>query len=614
MASISLSTGLGSGLDISGMVSQLMQIERQPLNAINTKISTYNSQISDLGKLKSDLSSFESAASSLTDVNPFNVYSASSSNSNTVTATADTSAAAGTYAVNVTKLAQAEVLRSTAIASSTTGLGNAASTLTFNLHKAGVAADPANNKVVNIDANSSLEQMRDAVNAAGVGVTAAVVQDSSGYRLTYTANEVGASNGIQVTAGDGSLNFLAFDPSLPWNMERKQTLTTYNEPTGSESLLGNAAGTLKITGTGALNDGLSINISANVTKVALAQQLNASALGQYFTAAVNSSTGALSLTAKQEGSATLIAGISLDNSASALGTGAGLEFLTYSNASSIATSTPTASGMGQTSIGHAPAATSGGSMGVVTHASDAEVTVNGVSVVSSGNKVTNAATGVTFNASQIGAATITVSRDDKSINEKVQKFVDGYNKIMDTTTSLRSGSMKGDSTVLSIQSKLLNELYKTPTGLGAPVSAYTGAARTVDGVSVTPVISALSQIGISVDKNGKMTFDKDAFKSELEKNPTVVTNLFSYQNGSDLVGFADRMKTAVQSLTEPSTGLVDGRIQSARESVRMYEDRKSSVEYRLTLTEARLNKQFQTMDSYLSKMKDLSSYISNQLR
>lgn len=614
MASISLSTGLGSGLDISGMVSQLMQIERQPLNAINTKISTYNSQISDLGKLKSDLSSFKSAASSLTDVNPFNVYSASSSNSNTVTATADTSAAAGTYAVNVTKLAQAEVLRSTAIASSTTGLGNAASTLTFNLHKAGVAADPANNKVVNIDANSSLEQMRDAVNAAGVGVTAAVVQDSSGYRLTYTANEVGASNGIQVTAGDGSLNFLAFDPSLPWNMERKQTLTTYNEPTGSEFLLGNAAGTLKITGTGALNDGLSINISANVTKVALAQQLNASALGQYFTAAVNSSTGALSLTAKQEGSATLIAGISLDNSASALGTGAGLEFLTYSNASSIATSTPTASGMGQTSIGHAPAATSGGSMGVVTHASDAEVTVNGVSVVSSGNKVTNAATGVTFNASQIGAATITVSRDDKSINEKVQKFVDGYNKIMDTTTSLRSGSMKGDSTVLSIQSKLLNELYKTPTGLGAPVSAYTGAARTVDGVSVTPVISALSQIGISVDKNGKMTFDKDAFKSELEKNPTVVTNLFSYQNGSDLVGFADRMKTAVQSLTEPSTGLVDGRIQSARESVRMYEDRKSSVEYRLTLTEARLNKQFQTMDSYLSKMKDLSSYISNQLR
>ena len=53
--------GIGSGLDVQSIVSQLMAVERQPLQRLEFKQSQYESQISACGQLSSSFGTFQSA-------------------------------------------------------------------------------------------------------------------------------------------------------------------------------------------------------------------------------------------------------------------------------------------------------------------------------------------------------------------------------------------------------------------------------------------------------------------------------------------------------------------------------------------------------------------------
>ena len=64
MATIS-SPGIGSGLDVSSIITQLMAIERQPLKQLETAETKIQSQISEVGKIKSALSKFRDVAAKL---------------------------------------------------------------------------------------------------------------------------------------------------------------------------------------------------------------------------------------------------------------------------------------------------------------------------------------------------------------------------------------------------------------------------------------------------------------------------------------------------------------------------------------------------------------------
>ena len=57
--------GLGSGIDVSGIVSQLMEIERQPLKALDTKEASVQARISAFGSIKSSLSTLQNAIAGL---------------------------------------------------------------------------------------------------------------------------------------------------------------------------------------------------------------------------------------------------------------------------------------------------------------------------------------------------------------------------------------------------------------------------------------------------------------------------------------------------------------------------------------------------------------------
>ncbi|MBI3529277.1 MAG: flagellar filament capping protein FliD [Betaproteobacteria bacterium] len=239
------SSGIGSGLDVDSIVTRLMQVEQQPLVALAQREAQFTSQLSTLGTIKGALSSFQTAASALKTAGSSTAYKLSSSDSTSVSGSAGSTSVAGTYNVTVTQLAQAQRL----VAAGQTSLGakigdGTPTTLAFSFGSitggtldvnsgtysgATFTADPARTAVqVQIgSSNNTLEGIRDAINAANAGVTAAIVNDGSAapYRLTITSNATGAGNSLKigVTGSADITTLLASDPGGTQNLRQTQT-------------------------------------------------------------------------------------------------------------------------------------------------------------------------------------------------------------------------------------------------------------------------------------------------------------------------------------------------------------------------------------------------------
>src|SRR5262245_65120986 len=121
--------GIGSNLDINGIVSQLMALERRPLQSLDRKEATFQAQLSAFGTLKGALSTFQSALAGLNDASKFQAYKATIGDGTVATVGAAKTAAPGSYALEVTQLAQAQKLVAVGQTSTSTAIG--AGTLTF---------------------------------------------------------------------------------------------------------------------------------------------------------------------------------------------------------------------------------------------------------------------------------------------------------------------------------------------------------------------------------------------------------------------------------------------------------------------------------------------------
>lgn len=224
MASVS-APGSGSGLDINGIITQLMAAERQPATQrLDNREAVLQTKISAFGNLKSALSTFRGALSGLTNTSAFTNVKASGSDSSLFTVSATSSAQAGNYNVKVEKLAQAQSL-ATAVNSSIdpklTAVGTGTLTLRLGTYDSGGNTFTPNPDktatTITIDAtNNTLTGIRDAINKANTGVTAGIVNN----RLTLNA-PTGAANSLQISVSDNDgvntdtngLSFLAYDPT-----------------------------------------------------------------------------------------------------------------------------------------------------------------------------------------------------------------------------------------------------------------------------------------------------------------------------------------------------------------------------------------------------------------
>ena len=217
------SPGIGSGLDVTGLVSKLMSVEQQPLTALQTQVTSFQTQLSAYGTIKGALSALQTAAQALNTPAKASPVKANVADSTILAATAGTGAVAGTYNVEVDSLAQAQKLTSSGFAdTSTTRLGTGTITIDFGTYTgtAGSATWAANtgktSKSVTIDnTNNTLQGMRDAINGAALGVTATIVNDGSanGNHLSITSNDTGAKNAMKISVANatGQMAQFAYD-------------------------------------------------------------------------------------------------------------------------------------------------------------------------------------------------------------------------------------------------------------------------------------------------------------------------------------------------------------------------------------------------------------------
>ncbi|MBI4741811.1 MAG: flagellar filament capping protein FliD [Betaproteobacteria bacterium] len=279
MATIS-SLGSGSGLDLNGLLTNLMQAEQQPMIALQKQEASYQTRISAFGSLQGTLSALQTAASAMVPATGTTAeakfittsYSASIADTSIATATATAGAVAGSYSLEVSALAQPHRLisqQSSQYTASTSTL-EAGGTLRLSIGSmsGGTFAETGYKDIDMTASGKTLGDLRDAINAAGAGVSATIITTTnagvSRAQLVLTSNSTGQDNVMKLSGLTG----FNFDPDAPAVGTGKMSQETADGGLAAS----NAAFKLNgITGASSGNsisgvlDGVTLNLSKTTT-------------------------------------------------------------------------------------------------------------------------------------------------------------------------------------------------------------------------------------------------------------------------------------------------------------------------------------------------------------
>lgn len=202
MATIT-SLGVGSGLDLTGLLDELQKAERGKLEPITQQKADQEAKVSAYGQLQTSLNAFNDAVAKINDPKLYQSLS-SSVRGDDIKAATSASALPGSYRVEVSQVATYGSLASESI----TGIDkpsdalelNGATAITLNF----VGSDSVE---IELDANSSLNDIRDAINAnKDAGVNATIINDGEGYRLALSSKATGEDASIdsfEFVGGEG---------------------------------------------------------------------------------------------------------------------------------------------------------------------------------------------------------------------------------------------------------------------------------------------------------------------------------------------------------------------------------------------------------------------------
>lgn len=419
--------GIGSGLDVNGIVSQLMTLERRPLQQLESRQEALQAQISANGQLKSALTRLLDAARALGGNASTSPYKAVSSNENVFSATAGAGAASEGHSIKVIDLAQAHRIASGSFPDADAVVGTG--TLT-------IGVGPDSFDVVIDSSKQTLAGIRDAINtsADNTGVTATIINVDGGSRLVLTAQDGGTANTLTVS-GLSALNFTEVDP-----------------------------------------------------------------------------------------------------------------------------------------------------------ANDAVLEVDGFQVTRASNTLSDVLSGVTLQLKGQGDAELSIVADTDSYTKAAQELVDAYNALRDTIGSLRQGPLRGDTLMLSLESKLRQAFSSQVSGLMADFSYAV-------------------ELGLSFDRNGVLSLNRTKLESAMATDFDSIVALFGRQDD----GLAALLDNVLDSYMG-SGGLIDNRNQGLNGQIRSLDQRIDSYEYRLTQIEERYRRQFSALDGLLGELQSTSSFLSQQLK
>lgn len=242
----------------------------------------------------------------------------------------------------------------------------------------------------------------------------------------------------------------------------------------------------------------------------------------------------------------------------------------------------------------------------VAEGSDAELKINGIDIKSSSNQLDNVIDGISLTLLKAGeTSTVTVARDLDKIADKVDAFVKAYNDVIDTirNSTGKEKVLQGDYTLRSLQDTLHNLFNDRVLGLGDD-------------------FQYLVQIGLEIDAGkttadgmtGKISFNKEKFKTALSENPEQVYKLFANDADDDRFdGIAQRFSDTLRYWTRSGTGILASRIDGYNSQIAFINTQLEAMENRLAMKEEQLKKQFTTMETMLISLQNEQSWLSSQL-
>ncbi|MEG0051991.1 MAG: flagellar filament capping protein FliD [Comamonas sp.] len=228
------SVGLGSGLDVEKIVTQLVALESKPLATLQTRAAGINTQISAFSQLKSQIANLQEQAAKLTKKETWLGNTLTSSNSATVSGTATAAAVQATYDVMVSQMAAGQTIGSGLVPTGT-ALGTGKLTITMGEWgstdkdsgvSSGFKANTKDGKPVLFEveitaAEDSLAKIAAKINAAKGDVSATVLKDHTGERLVLQSKTTGVNSAFQVAAvGDGLQQFAYNGSNVENGMKR----------------------------------------------------------------------------------------------------------------------------------------------------------------------------------------------------------------------------------------------------------------------------------------------------------------------------------------------------------------------------------------------------------
>lgn len=660
------SPGIGSNLDVNGIVSQLMQIEQRPLTLLNTKEANFQAKLTAYGTVKGALSSFQNAVRGLSDVSKFTALKSSSSDSTIASASASSIASAGNYSVNITKLAQSQKLLASGQATTTAAIGTGTSTtLTFDLGTVSGGTFTAYNsalgtggtysgstftsngtgaKTVTIDStNNSLAGIRDAINSANVGVKASIINDggTSPYRLVISSDTAGVANSVKigVSGEQGLVDLLAHDPAGTQALQ--ETVTAQNTEMTVDGVLVSKAGTTVtdvipgVTLTALKTGATTISVSRDTASVKSAVESFVKAYNDVNKTLKDSSAydPATKQSAILQGDYTIqsirnklrsmlnqpLSGSSTLNSLSQVG----VSFQKDGTLALDSAKLQSAIDNNFDDIAGVFAATGKATDSLVSYSSSTASTKAGIY----GLTVSQLATRGSVVGSAAAALTIT-----QGVNDALSVTVDGVS----TSVTLAAGAYTAATLAAEVQSRMNGASALSDVGLSVAVTVdgsgvltlasnrYGSASNVaISGIGAANLLGASPVVADGVDVAGSINGTAatgsgqyltaangnaaEGLKLEIIGGSTGTRGSVSFSQG-----YAYQLDQFLNNLLD-SDGALASRTDGIDRSIKDIADRREVLGRRLSVIEARYRKQFTALDALISNMTQTSNFLQQQL-
>lgn len=551
------SLGLGSGLDLQGILDKLRAADETTVTVKKNKVTELETRLSEFNAVNSKLLSMKSHALSLSLSSNFLNRSAAVSNESVLSATALAGAKETTHSIEVTGLATKSSWQSTGVTGSdasiyvptsqesTTGFADTDTTSVISTNETMTltlgSGETLQTISVDLTAGMTLDQVVDAINTdngnggAATYVTAETFVGSDGnnyLRISSTAGGTGEANRVMVTDAPSDLSFAAPEKIFEYHL-------------------------------GSAGDSVSISVAADTTLADLVDLINDDEENPGITASViddGSGTDSYRLV--------LVADITGEDSRISMDTQ--LDDLTLSELQGA----------------------DGASL-------NARMTIDGVAYQRQTNDgIDDVVQGVTLNLKGVGSSNISVSADTESIQSDITGLIEDFNSLLEEIDANNTYDEEtGEWGSLSLTSV---------PGLKQQVTSWMSSIVDTGGS-----VKSFFDLGMSIERDGSISMDESVLASALSSNFEDVTKFFVGDEDTGITGIATSLNEQLRDATSSSGSIISAEKSTTQSEIdRLNEDIEKMTE-RLDLRYENMAQRFVELDLYMSKMQSQADYLTS---